>query len=188
VVHVNDEFCSTPGKIRVSYKSEPTVANVKLEAPETICVGESIDFDVYDPRFRSYLWQDGSTSAKFNVKSEGLYWIKATHDCGVVTDTVFIDKCECPIWVPTAFNPDGNDINDGFAPRSDCKFIEYKFFVYNRWGEEIFYSETPEATWDGMHLGSKANAGTYTWRMIYTAEHEGERIEDQKSGAVLLMR
>ncbi len=188
VVMVFDGYCNTPGKINVAIKDNPTDYNVRLVAPETICIGDKIPFNVYDPRFNAYEWQDGSTSSRFVVESEGLYWVRATHDCGVVSDSVFIDKCECPIWLPTAFNPNGDDKNDEFIPKTDCKFFEYEFRVFNRWGEEMFYSEDPTESWNGMHLGEKAPAGSYTWRLIYGAEQEGNKVEDQLHGNVLLLR
>ena len=187
-VDVFDGNCTTTGKILVQIKQDPTNADVKLDAPETICIGEVLSFDLADPRFSAYEWQDGSTSPRFDIKSEGLYWVKATHACGVVTDSVILEKCECPVWFPSAFNPDGDDLNDGFHPQSDCKFLSYKFYIYNRWGEEVYYSEDPNESWDGMHLGSKMQQGSYTYRLIYTADHEGVRIDDQLSGAILLLR
>jgi gliding motility-associated-like protein len=188
VVMVYDGYCTTRGKIKVGLKNNPTNATVKLDAPETICLGDKVPFNVYDPRFNAYEWQDGSTGSRFVVESEGLYWIKATHDCGVVSDTVFIDKCECPIWLPTAFNPNGDNKNDKFLPSTDCAFYDYEFRVFNRWGEEVFYSEDPTQSWNGMYRGEDANAGAYTWTLAYGTEHEGKKVEDRISGNVLLLR
>ncbi len=188
IIMMFDGYCTTRGNIKVGLKNNPTNATVKLDAPETICLGDKVPFNVFDPRFNAYEWQDGSTGSRFIAESEGLYWIKATHDCGVVSDTVFIDKCECPIWLPTAFNPNGDDKNDKFLPSSDCAFYDYEFRVFNRWGEELFYSEDPTESWNGMYRGEDVNAGAYTWILVYGTEHEGKKGEDRMSGNVLLLR
>lgn len=188
IVTVFDGYCNTPGKINVAIKNNPTDETVRLEAPETICIGDEVPFNVYDPRFNAYEWQDGSTGSRYVVKSEGLYWVKATHDCGVVSDTVFIDKCECPIWLPTAFNPDGNELNDRFVPSTDCQFYEYEFRVFNRWGEEVFFSEDPTQSWDGLHRGVESPEGAYTWTLTYGTLYDGDKVEDKMSGNVLLIR
>lgn len=185
-VEVFDGYCHTPGFIDVQYK--PVPAPVKLEVPGTICTGEQHHLNVYDPLIRSYLWQDGSTSSKYTVNEEGLYWVKAVYDCGSYVDSVRIDRCECPVWLPSAFNPDGDGNNDRFAPESDCNFISYQFTVYNRWGQRIFYSENPAESWDGLDNGIKAPAGAYAWDLQFTGMAEGKEIESSLSGTVLLMR
>jgi len=187
-VTVFDGHCHTAGNIRVDFVDQPTDEDVKLDVPSTICLGQSVPLNVYDERFSAYEWQDGTTSSSYTITSEGIYRIKATHKCGVVTDTVLIEKCECPIWLPTAFNPDGDEMNDRFLPISDCRFIQYEFSIYDRWGEQVFFTEDPTESWSGEHLGSKADGGAYGWKLIYTADAEGKIVEDQLNGKVLLIR
>lgn len=187
-VVVFDGYCNTHGKIRLDFKDQPTKEDVALDVPSSICVGESIPLDVYDSRFSAYEWQDGSTSSSYTIREEGLYHIKATHACGVVSDTVLIEQCECPVWLPNAFNPDGNDKNDRFIPRTDCNFTHYEFSVYNRWGEEMFKTDDPTKSWDGEYLGSKSDGGVYSWKLNYTAESEGKVVDKQLNGTVLLLR
>jgi len=187
-VSIFDGYCNTPGKIRVKYRTVPTDADIKLKAPSTICIGEEISLDARNPLFVSYLWEDGSTSSRHTITSEGMYWVRATHACGVLTDTVRIDRCECPIWLPNAFNPDGNSNNDRFRPESECGFKDYRFSIFDRWGEELFYSEDPEASWDGTFNGQKASIGTYTWKLYYIGVEENKEFESNKTGTVVLIR
>jgi gliding motility-associated-like protein len=159
-----------------------------LDAPATMCLGDRINFDVNDDRFTAYEWQDGSSSSRFTVQQEGIYWVKATHDCGVLSDTAIIEPCECPIWLPTAFNPNGDELNDAFVPKTDCTFKKYKFAIFDRWGEELFASEDPTKSWDGSSKGEKCTAGAYTWILTFTAIREGELIDKQINGNVTLIR
>ena len=187
-VLIKDEFCTTPGKIHVTYKNNPTLANVELDAPVTICLGNLINFDVNDNRFTAYEWQDGSSSSRFTVQQEGIYWVKATHDCGVLSDTAIIEPCECPIWLPTAFNPNGDELNDTFIPHTECIFKKYKFAVYDRWGEEMFASEDPAKSWDGTFKSEKCSTGVYIWILTFTTIWEGAVVDKQINGNVTITR
>ncbi|MFW6289636.1 MAG: gliding motility-associated C-terminal domain-containing protein, partial [Mariniphaga sp.] len=44
----------------------------------------------------------------------------------------------------------------------------YKLLIFNRWGEVVFTSLTPEKGWNGkMKNGSNAPSGTYFWVLEY---------------------
>lgn len=187
-VLVRDKYCETPAKIKVTFRPEPTPDDLELDLPETICIGEEFYVDVNHPLFNAYQWQDGSTSSNYTVNSEGLYWVKATHDCGVIADSVLIEPCECPVWLPNAFNPDGDGNNDKFVPTSECEFADYRFSIFDRWGEQVFYTEDPTESWNGMRGSEKAQIGAYSYRLFYTAIHEGEEIESTRNGTVVLLR
>lgn len=187
-VSVFDGHCTTMGEIRIDYRDEPTKDDLQLALPETICLGEEFALNVADDRFTAYQWQDGTTSPKYTIRSEGLYWVSATHECGVLTDTARLQRCECPVWVPTAFKPDGNAQNDQFAPQFDCSLLKYEFRVFDRWGQEVFFSEDPNTSWDGTVNGQRAQIGQYAWQLVYTAIHEGQEVKADKSGSVTLLR
>ena len=110
------------------------------------------------------------------------------HQCGVVSDTIIIENCECPIWLPNSFNPSGNGQNDFFGAKAECEFGKFEFKVFNRWGELMFESTDPNAFWDGMYRGETAAAGSYAWTLEYSASHERNVKKERLSGQVLLLR
>ena len=74
------------------------------------------------------------------------------------------------VFMPNAFTPNGDNLNDVFYPMG--KFHDnpmgsekYQFWVFNRWGQEIFYTQTPYAGWDGKYLGTDAQQDVYVWRI-----------------------
>lgn len=94
------------------------------------------------------------------------------------------------IYVPNAFSPNGDGINDGlflYAGEEVSRVISFK--VYNRWGGQVFVAKNappnaPAAGWDGRGQGQPAPAGLYAW----VAEVElldGRRVE-LKGGVVLV--
>jgi len=62
-------------------------------------------------------------------------------------DSTYLDVFY-PIYVPTAFTPDNDGINDAFFVQTG-RLEGYRLIIYNRWGEEVFYSEDTEEVWNG---------------------------------------
>jgi len=84
--------------------------------------------------------------------------------------TVHIDR-EYFIYVPNTFTPDGDGINDVFYPVISGLSgmpTRYEFYVYDRWGNQVFVSHDPYEAWIGnMNGGTFYVAdGAYNWYMI----------------------
>lgn len=77
-------------------------------------------------------------------------------------------------YMPNAFTPDGDNINDSFGPKGrNVDSENYEMYIYDRWGEEIFRSQDVSLFWDGKVKGGKdAPIGVYAW-LIITKEIEG---------------
>src|ERR1041384_3504677 len=52
------------------------------------------------------------------------------------------------IYVPNAFTPNGDGLNDVFLPVTRG-VKKYSLELFNRWGERIFFSREPMIGWDG---------------------------------------
>ena len=77
------------------------------------------------------------------------------------------------LYVPNTFTPDGDGINDGFRAMA-TEIDEFRLLVFNRWGEEIFASNTLDKAWDGTYQGVRSPIDTYVWR-IDLRELNGKR-------------
>ncbi|MFK7972323.1 MAG: SMP-30/gluconolactonase/LRE family protein [Bacteroidia bacterium] len=64
-----------------------------------------------------------------------------------------------PVFIPTAFTPNGDGQNDILFVRGSIR--ELNLQVYNSWGEFVFQSQNPGTGWDGYHRGAEAQTGTY---------------------------
>jgi len=81
------------------------------------------------------------------------------------------------VYIPNAFTPDQNEFNTVFFPVFSTGFTPkgYSFQIFNRWGEEIFYSADPYAYWDGAMLdGTKCPDGTYNYLVEYQETQNSE--------------
>ncbi|MEA3497011.1 MAG: PKD domain-containing protein [Bacteroidota bacterium] len=86
------------------------------------------------------------------------------------------------IYVPTAFTPSNNDgLNDIFIPKMyGYSAKEYRFVVFDRWGERIFESTNPEVGWDGKYKGSLCENELYYWIVQVKLFSEGDKVFDGK--------
>lgn len=121
----------------------------------------------------SYRWQDGKTDRFYTVYEKGLYWVEVYDPEGCRSrDSVFIDKSgdvyPSLIYMPNAFTPDGNQINDYYP---DNKYVNigtlYNVKLYNRWGEKLAEFYSPDLNWDGNIKGNPAPEGVYVYLVTW---------------------
>lgn len=81
---------------------------------------------------------------------------------------VFTDKRD-NIILPTGFTPNADGLNDVFSPLGNqARYArDYEMQVWNRWGEEVFRSNSYTQGWDGTHKGTPAQTGVYAWILKY---------------------
>lgn len=101
--------------------------------------------------------------------------------CGTSSDTVFI-KVFNGIFVPNAFSPNGDKINDSWniPGLGACPFFEVT--VYNRFGQLVFQTKDKLKDWDGTSKGRPLPIGIYVY-LIKTCNSP-----DVLKGTVLLLR
>jgi gliding motility-associated-like protein len=73
------------------------------------------------------------------------------------------------LYIPNTFTPDGNGLNDMFQPMGvGIDEENYRMDIFDRWGENIFTSNSFRKGWDGtVKGGSKlAPQGVYTYKLL----------------------
>jgi len=99
--------------------------------------------------------------------------------------TVFVFRTNPYVFVPTAFTPNNDGLNDVVRPIAvGIRNINY-FAIYNRWGERVFYTTTNKHGWDGIHNGRPQASGVFVW-MLQAVDYTGKTIF--LKGTVTLIR
>lgn len=82
------------------------------------------------------------------------------------TIAVDIPVVERQVFIPTAFSPNGDGLNDLFHIEGEpCEGGEV-FRIFNRWGSLVFETSQPyEVFWDGRFNGQEAQSGVYTYQL-----------------------
>ena len=120
----------------------------------------------------------------YTESGDFIYTTENENGCDSTTTmhlTIYTDN----VFLPNVFTPDNDGVNDAFAPVSENVEL-LKLMVYNRWGNQVFYTESMDEVWDGTYQGGDylCADGVYTWYISYKCL--AERYE--KYGHVNLLR
>ncbi len=121
------------------------------------------------------------------LSNDTYFTVQVTDAIGCTDDDdVFIKVYEGPMYyLPNAFSPNGDGLNDVFFPVPvGIQSTDY-FRVFNRYGAMMFQTKEWMKGWDGTLKGKPAEAGTYVW-MIKGIDKNGSVVE--MKGTVILLK
>lgn len=97
--------------------------------------------------------------------------------------------CEEPyVFIPNAFTPNGDGLNDLLYVRGNV-ITELYFVIYNRWGEKIFETSDQNIGWDGSYKGKGLPPDAYGYYLRYKCVGQGTEDDFQfKKGNVTIIR
>lgn len=81
------------------------------------------------------------------------------------------DKDACIIFVPKAFSPNGDGINDKFRIKNACNINEFSLKIYDETSHLIYEYEQVDHVWDGKLNGRPAPEGKYQWTISYKKDN-----------------
>ncbi|MBV6460528.1 MAG: hypothetical protein HJHJAOHD_00643 [Flavobacteriales bacterium] len=116
--------------------------------------------------------------AYYYLDEVSIYRCNDTLPPPVPKDTAYLN-------LPTAFSPNGDGQNDVFSVLGTKYVQSIELRVYNRWGQQVFYTNEKEQGWDGTFKGQPAPTGVYAYTLVATLTN-GEVIT--KKGNVTLKR
>jgi gliding motility-associated-like protein len=156
------------------------VANFTMNPNPTNMLTPSVDF--YDQSYtniQAWNWNIGglSTSSMQNPsytfpEDTGTYLIILTvtdgNGCVNTTSDYLVVRGEHGIYVPNAFTPDFDGLNDGFFPNGfGISDDNYSFYIFDRWGEIVFESYKKFEPWFGTYKDKIVPNGVYVWKLIF---------------------
>ena len=141
-----------------------------------IGIGESVTLNP-EGSDTSYIWSPPTWLSCINCPSpiatpeETItYTVNVTdsNGCtGLDSVTIIIDDTVI-VYLPNAFTPDGDDINDVFPPHGfNVSDNEYLFMIFDRWGELLFEARKPLEAWDGKYKGKLVPNDVYIWKLQF---------------------
>lgn len=121
-----------------------------------LCAGDSFVLDVHSAN-ATYLWQDGSTDAVYNVFGPGTYWVEVSNGICTTRDSLTVGYGDClDIVIPNVITPNGDGKNDTWRIGVRASG-GYAVQVFNRWGQKVFASANYANDWSARNLPD----GTY---------------------------
>jgi len=158
-----------------------------------LCIDTRIAHLVISDPHDSTLWSTGETSSWITATQVG--YVSANifvNGCRSATDSTLLywEDCSCTLYVPNSFTPDGDGINDAWAPVMDCDLRYMDLLVFNRWGELIAELKEPGDRWDGTYRGQQCPIGVYPYELRYTSARSDQEQTERSDvfGHVSLLR
>ena len=105
------------------------------------------------------------------------------HNCWDTIVKIIEIKLPFQIFVPNAFSPNNDGLNDLFTPIGS-RIVDYKMNIYNRYGKIIYTTNSIEEGWDGTYKNKKMAMGVYTYIIILETE-DGRAFK--KAGTLTLL-
>ena len=166
---------------------------ILIVSPDTlVCIKDigSLKLEVLKGSRNQLNWSTGETTEEIFITKESTYYITATneHECSTF-DTINVGTtCISALFVPNSFTPNGDRQNDLFGPVG-VNIYEFDFYIFDRWGEQIFHSIDVNNKWDGTYNGKPVQIDVYVWKVSYrTEENLGVLKKRHQAGTVTVLR
>lgn len=167
------------------YPNLPPSSYLSLKYEEiTITCDTTLTLDATTPGVVEYLWSTGDSTTDLEITKPGTYWVRAYDGCTANYDTVNViaGARANDVYMPSAFTPDGDGINDSVGVYGLEQCFVGELYIFNRLGEIIYHSEKPLTDfWDGTYKDKICPVGVYAYRIVFESG-------DSSWGKILLIR
>ena len=153
-----------PNELTVSlrFPGDSTTANAgdNVFISATINGGNPIDTLIWEPD--SLVNTDGQNGINFIADETRMISVTVVDElgCSASDQMMLLVRRDRPVYFPTAFSPNGDNINDIFFIGGDLDQIDFidNFFIFDRWGEALYSGDQVNVNGGGMPI----NAGDGT--------------------------
>lgn len=168
-----------------------TTKKVRISANITdqiVCKNFVFNVDASAPSADKYLWSTGNQKPVQTITRADSYSVLATNSCSSDQKAfkVTYKTCDCNIYIPNAFTPNYDGLNDIFRPAIKCYPKDYSFIIYNRFGQIVYRTSEINKGWDGRINSYDASTGAYIWLVQY--RDPNDYSIQKKQGTFILVK
>ncbi len=135
-----------------------------------------------------YQWEDGFIGSKIEISTAGVYTIRAILECEeILLHLTVVDKNNLvPLYIPNAFSPNNDGINDLFliASSPETEVLKFDLKIFDRWGNLIFNSDNIVDSWNGTYKDRLVPEGVYVY-IIDTKIEDKSGINEYTSKGII---
>lgn len=94
--------------------------------------------------------------------------VTTVHGCTDETERQLIVEPDFMFYVPNAFSPNDDGRNDVFQGYGEgINWDTYEMWIYDRWGEMIYYTADINDPWLGIYKGKEVEMGVFVWKIRF---------------------
>lgn len=152
-------FCVQTDTFTLSHKPPPIL---DLGTDSLICKIDTIILDVSEEQ-TSFKWEDGSEEPIRLINQPSTYtvegWLNGCY--GKNSIDIELEYCDSDLIMPIVITPNGDLKNEVFVPISSNGIVDINLSIYNRYGVELFTSNSFDLAWDGTTNLAPVPSGEY---------------------------
>lgn len=181
-VTVSNDICDASESIYVGIENIP---KIDIITEGDLCEGQVL-LSVQTTA-ENIIWGNGASEESIFIQTSGLYEVSVNTGLCYNSDFISVPSCPCDIWVPNAFSPNGDGVNDYFEVFCRNPLTHYHLAIYNRVSHLIFTTDDIHHQWDGKYKGKYVPIDVYIYIIEYQCEEEDAR-KKYKNGSVVIYR
>lgn len=183
----NNKSCKFTDTVIVLEGNKPNVEPIN-NTYKCINTNHRIELPVFPGQ--TYTWFDQSSGNVKVFPREGKYFVKASTECGdtILRFEIMDTSCLCEFYVPNAFSPNNDGVNDVFGIEAQCNLIEYTLKIFNRWGEVLYESNNMNDVWDGTYKGELVPVGVYFYLLEFRKDLSSYKEYFLTKGSINVLR
>jgi gliding motility-associated-like protein len=163
--------------------SDTTTSTIIVNASPTIYAGPDVTIDIGESTTLTatgtngvYTWSPPDWLSCFicpstvSTPDETITYtviVVDSNGCTATDEVSVIIDFENVIFVPNIFSPNGDGHNDIVYVRGQG-IASLNFFIYDRWGEKVFETQSLDNGWDGTFRGKKMNSAVFVYYLQAT--------------------
>lgn len=152
----------------------------------------NIELNYYEQTIEHYIYEGCSNDGYSIIINNSIYdennptgteFLKTLNGCdSIIHINLKFEDCdsigECRLFVPNAFSPNDDRINDDFRviENGNCVIKRFSVSIFDRWGNLVFTSSDPFFSWDGTKNNEKVLGGVYAYIITFANQDDKEKV------------
>lgn len=136
-----------------------------------------------DAQFEDITHRFNQQDLDYTFTEEGTVYVRFVGSnfdgsCTAESDVYTVSIGASDLKIPNAFSPGASEGVNDIWKVSYKSLLEFKCWIFNRYGTQLFYFDNPEDGWDGKYNGKLVPPGVY----FYVIEAKGSDGKQYKKG------
>ena len=148
------------------------IPEITLSPDTLVCEKKIVSIGVPYNSLDFYLWNTNQTTSYIVADTSGVYTLQVKNNCGELYKSIQVtyENCDKCLFIPNAFTPNNDGLNDEFEVKTVCPIEFYNLKIYNRWGQKIAEYDSPQAKWSGEknNITQQQHVYVYVVDVTYT--------------------
>lgn len=180
-----------PNKVTIQTLCKKSPFHPFVSSVDTIlCEGDTLTVH-YTDWTHELVWTDGSMQKRRTLQAPFEQEVTFTYCAEDTTIGVRVDSmdCDCSMYLPTAFSPNNDGVNDVYQVFTNCSLTQYHMQIYDRFGARVFETRDIQEAWNGVaSTGQRCAQASYVVVVDFFYQRGLQVVHDYKKSELHLIR